>query len=328
MLRDAQETLKQYIERTEVHKNVLIVEGARQVGKTYLISDYLETQSGISVVSINLEKDRLFLEKMNRCHTLNDLSTILAGHGFSPNQKSILFIDEAQECAALGPLVRFMKEDWKNVAVILSGSSMQTLFGDNRVPVGRVEYLRLYPYSFNEFLRALGREELLDGFYAGNFETSLVLHQELLEKYDQFLRIGGLPRVVHSFAAGEAPDRQENIRQEIFLSQEDDFYRKEKMLKPDLFRKAVGSVSNLLGFPFVLSRISHNHREASTVFALLKKWHLAIACEQKSFAATTEFHPKAYLYDIGLARALRETSLPQLSLIDTALPDLRTALGG
>jgi predicted AAA+ superfamily ATPase len=112
------------------------------------------------------------------------------------------------------------------------------------------------------------------------------------------------------------------------LSQEEDFLRKETSLKQHLFKDATSAVANNIGFPFSLTKISQNHRDAKSVLTLLSDWHILLPCQQKSFSNTTTFHPKVYLYDVGLTKFLRESSLPSLSIIETIDSAQRTSLGG
>ncbi len=222
-----------------------------------------------------------------------------------------------------------MKEEWENKSVILSGSSMTRIFAEVRVPVGRVEYLRLFPYSFREFLRACNAEHHLDSAKEKSFTISPQHHQDLLSLFNSFLAIGGLPEVVNSYVKGEDAVQQQNRKMEIYLSQAEDFQRKQPAVKQHLFGSAIQGVANTLGFPFSLSRISNNHRDAKKILELLAAWHLVLPCSQRSVSITsTKSHPKYYLYDIGLARQLRETTTPSLSIIETINSSLRTGLGG
>lgn len=327
MYRQIYEELEKFIESDELHKNVLLIEGARQVGKSYMVTETLKAYKDRRPVTVNLEEALLIRERIDKCSEFSDFELVLREYcDFEPSPGSILFIDEAQESHQLGFFVRFMKEKWEHTTVILTGSSMTRLFGKARVPVGRVEYLRVYPYTFDEFLKALDKEHLLQT-KVYPFQVSEMQHIRLLELYDEYLEVGGLPSVVSSYAKQQS-GKYEQLRQEIYISQKDDFYRKVEGVKSHLFEATVKAVARNLASPFKLTSITDNHRDAKLAFEQLALWHIVLLCDQHGVSPTSTYAPKAYLYDVGLAKAMRESSLPKIFLEETTDQSLRTALGG
>ena len=137
ILRRATTYLRQFVDKIEQNKAVLIVQGARQVGKTHLIEAMLSELQDKFILKFNLERDVLIRAAIDQCRDFQEFNTFLKSRGLKDSNNSILFIDEAQESEKLGSFVRFMKEEWKNISVILSGSSITKLFNsDVRVPVG------------------------------------------------------------------------------------------------------------------------------------------------------------------------------------------------
>ena len=330
MKRDIQTQIRDFILSSKSPKDTLIIEGARQVGKTHLVEDVIRNFPGESSISINLEKDLVSRNDIENCKDFSEFTTYLTKlHGFNESEHQIIFFDEAQESKQLARFVRSFKEDWKNKSVILTGSSMTRLFDDVRVPVGRISYLRVSPFSFREFLRAIDKEQLLEEEDNGNFVTSRVIHQHLLGHYDEYLNVGGLPEAVLEFTASKNIAQAKKKAKQIFLAQEDDFIRKESRISQHLYRRAIETTANSLPSPFTLKKVSDKYDEASSTVNILTKWHLLLSCQQKSHAGASEkLHPKMYLYDVGLAKALRQGVLPDLSVIDTADQVLRTPLGG
>lgn len=328
--RELYSALSDFISKNEKNKNVLIVQGARQVGKTFLVESYLKDLGDRQrQVSFNLEKNPLLKNEINESQDFAQFSQVIKKYGYTPLPGSLLFIDEAQESPKLGAYVRFMKEEWEDVSIILSGSSISKLFsGDARVPVGRVEYLRVTPLTFSEFVSASNKADLLHEAHEKLGAISDYIHQELITTYDAYLKVGGLPAIVLKHLSKEPQDALDRTRMEIYLSQEDDFYRKEKNIKSHLFRDGTKAIADLLGLPFSLTRISQNHRDAKVTLETLCEWLIAYKCEQESFSPTTEARPKIYLYDVGLANQLRSASIPNVSLSKTKDPMLRTILGG
>ena len=131
-------------------KPVLLVEGARQVGKTRLVEQAMEKSDGPKIF-LNLEQDAFLRSQIDSCVDFKEFQELLEDRlGFSKDVRSILCIDEAQESLTLGRHVRFMKEQWPRTTTILTGSSMTRLFRKGtRYPVGRVRRLVLRPFSFS-----------------------------------------------------------------------------------------------------------------------------------------------------------------------------------
>ncbi|MBI2603391.1 MAG: ATP-binding protein [Deltaproteobacteria bacterium] len=329
MRRNLAKQLKEYLNRSEPYKNVLLLEGARQVGKSYLVADVLKDYQGQNLVSINLEESPIIREKIDECPDFASFQFLTTEvWGLDVEKPGILFIDEAQESRQIGSFVRFMKENWADTSVVLTGSSMARLFDHTRVPVGRVEYLRLYPYCFSEFLRALEKEHLLDDCRNQIFDCPLSKHTALLELYDAYLQVGGLPSVVEAYKQEPHGNGYSIKRQEIYISQKDDFHRKETGLKHHLFESTIKAVARNLASPFKLTSISDNHRDAKQALSQLTRWHIVLPCEQQGLNPTSNYSPKVYLYDIGLAKQFRESVLPKLSTAKTEDSLLRNALGG
>ena len=136
--RRSERALERFIADPLPHKPVLLVEGARQVGKTTLVEHVL-AGSAKPTVRINLERDSLDRMAFDECRDFAAFQDLLLDrHGLRPNADQILFIDEAQESRTLGGFVRFMKEEWPRATVILSGSTLRRLFRPHtRYPVGR-----------------------------------------------------------------------------------------------------------------------------------------------------------------------------------------------
>ena len=308
-------------------QNAIIVQGARQVGKSTLIETVLENAP--DVVRANLEENKILRDQIEKTTSFQEFELCLASFlGFSPQRSKILYFDEAQESQVLGSYVRFMKEKWPGVRTVLSGSSMTRLFHDDqRIPVGRITYFKVNPFNFSEFLLCRGKEILLN--YINNFPKALsipaIIHQELLSELDLFLNIGGLPQVVTSFCANKD---YINLRKDIFLSQQEDFVRKSGFRKTHLFSEALTGIATNLGFPSKYTHIAQRSADAKQIVEVLKNWHLVLEIEQRGINSTTSFHPKRYIYDIGVAQVVRKHPFVLPKLTDASDPVLRTSLGG
>lgn len=313
-------------------RDVVLVQGARQVGKTTLVESVLGR--GQNIFSLNLERDLEALRGIDRTTSFAEFTRFLQAylrnaHFDAPGQ--ILFIDEAQESEHLGRYVRFMKEEWQHIRVILSGSSMSRIFrNETRVPVGRVRPWLVLPLTFEEFLEGPRYSHLKTLFrqFADDPKEGFIegaLHESFLGALDSYMAVGGLPAVVKSFWDG---GDYRALRRAIFDSQEDDFVRKSQITERAHFSQGLRGVANFLGMPSKLTHIAESKAVAEKTLNALTSWHLVYEIEQKSSASTTQHLPKRYLYDIGMAQDVRDMPFPPLSLVATQNPGLRTQLGG
>ncbi len=177
----------------------LVIRGARQVGKTTLVHEF--GKQFRQYIHINLEqgKDaqlfeqfedvqqlltRIFLEKRQQTQYMNE---------------TLLFIDEIQESPKVVNLLRYFKEEAPSLAVIAAGSMLETLLGKNLTfPVGRVEYRVLRPFSFEEFLIALGEDQLLVEFRKTPVEK--YAEPALFDAFRTYALLGGMPEIIQHYS--------------------------------------------------------------------------------------------------------------------------------
>lgn len=331
--RTLEPALSSFIRSRERHKNVLLVEGARQVGKTCLV-EHAIAASGKMACSANLERDTRLRSLIDGCQDFAEFQQVLADRlKFSPGPDSLLFIDESQESRQLGRFVRFMKEDWRDATVILSGSMLSRLFRDDaRYPVGRVQQVVVSPFSFSEYLDAIG-EGTLAAFVRGNeLPVTPARHERLLELFDGFLTTGGLPAAVLAYAAGL--DHREVLAQ-IAADYERDFIRIFGERDADIVTACFRSVANFVGSPSKNTTVIPSpgttiNARINEVFARLQAWHLVLRSDQKgpSPDSSHAYLPKRYLFDTGLLRHFRELGMPSINVLKTRTAMARGPLGG
>ena len=326
--RQASERLSQLL-GDSADRQVIIIQGARQVGKTTLVKSLLK--SFTTVTEINLETDLRALDEIERTTDFTDLTRWLErAYGFKDQPGALLFIDEAQESEVLGRYVRSFKEQWQYARVILTGSSMSRLFReDQRIPVGRYSSFLLTPMNFVEYLNSGPAASLCEVVHQAQsdldkIDISELSHQDLLSEFDQFLSVGGLPEVVRAFREG---GNWRQIRHDLFLSQQEDFVRKSSISQRAQFSAALKALANQIGSPSKLSQIAEKPQQAKEIIEALVAWQLVYEIEQKGNATTSTFLPKRYIYDIGIAQDLRDHPFPSLSTLKTLNAALRTPLG-
>jgi predicted AAA+ superfamily ATPase len=303
---------------------VVLLEGARQVGKTTLVRQ-LAKKAKLSMLELNLERDPPLCESIEQTKTFEEFSELLLlKFKYTPGKDQLLFIDEAQECSRLGSYVRFMKEDWPAASpVILTGSSMGRLIS-GRFPVGRVTQIELLPFSFFEFLDAIGEAALLNILIESTLKKppSATVHTRALELFRSYLEVGGMPAAVNAWAA--KAEWQEILHQ-LLLGYRADFRRVYNDNETAYLWAALQATSVLQGQPFhnsFVSKILDGGTPSKIIEALsrLEQWRLSIPVAQRTLKMESVAHPKRYLFDHGLGRVLRhETSVAitdKMSTID------------
>lgn len=176
----------------------LILRGARQVGKTTLVKQFAQTYKHQILLNLEKDSDKRLFEDINDVKTLVD--RLLLSHNISSKElgDTLLFIDEIQESPKAIQQLRYLYEDIPNLHVIAAGSLLEfALHKVKSFPVGRVEYLYMFPLNFAEYLGAInhaGAAEQLETIPAEAYA-----HNILLDLFNRYAIIGGMPEVVQIY---------------------------------------------------------------------------------------------------------------------------------
>ena len=216
--------------------------------------------------------------------------------------------------------------------VILSGSSIKRIFRNTtRYPVGRVTTLHIQPFSFTEFLRASPQKSWESDLAKVNLHSkpSEFWHSQLINLFDQYLEVGGLPEVVITYFQ-KGPWK--NLRENLLLGYYNDFKRVYGEELQSYFIACLKASALLLASPFKNSFVSKildggKNKTIIEVLSQLQAWKILCLAEQKGTQPEKYFFPKRYLFDSGIAKLLREQASPHLRLLMTKKQD-RTPLGG
>ena len=184
----------------EVNRKPLVLRGARQTGKSSSVREFGKEFE--LFIELNLER-HADLSLVRSCNSARDLLDALSvRHNLERfPKKTLLFIDEIQENADTIGWLRFFKEDYPDLAVVAAGSLMEVRLQEKgfSFPVGRVTFRTLRPFSFFEFLMAMGKDVLVNKLQsAGRGESKLteVLHRQSLDLLREYLVVGGMPEAV------------------------------------------------------------------------------------------------------------------------------------
>ena len=208
------------------YRKPLILQGARQVGKTYLIKEF-GRENYESVAYFNFDHDEnlhaLFQNTKDPKRILEQLSFV-QGKAIQP-EKTLIFFDEIQECPNALNSLKYFKEEANEYHIIAAGSLLGIRLSHTSFPVGKVEFMMLYPMSFSEFLIAEGSENLVEYMKKIDKIEKIpeIFFNQLEEKLKIYFIIGGMPEVVSSWVEERDIARVNRIQEDILKSYEGDF---------------------------------------------------------------------------------------------------------
>jgi len=203
----------------------LIFRGARQVGKTWLMKEFGATAYE-NCVYVSFDNNRRMRELFSADLDVARLVTgieLYAGHKIDPTNTLIIF-DEVQEVPQALTSLKYFNENAPQFQILCAGSLLGVaLHQGTSFPVGKVEFLDLYPLSFAEFMRAMGREQFVSLLEQGDFAMVTTFKQEYIDLLKYYYYIGGMPEVVSSFIENRDFNEAREIQQRILAAYEQDF---------------------------------------------------------------------------------------------------------
>jgi len=188
--------------KSSTNRKPLILRGARQVGKTTLVNFF--SKSYTQFISLNLEKkkDVQLFKDYNEITTLVDAIFLYKNKDIKKIEHTLLFIDELQESTEAINLLRYFYEEFPSLHVIAAGSLLEhTLKENSNLPVGRVQYLYVFPLNFKEFLFANNQQMLLERLTT--IPVDKVTHKQALTWFHRYAIIGGMPEIVKTYVSEE-----------------------------------------------------------------------------------------------------------------------------
>lgn len=180
----------------------LILRGARQVGKTYLLKEF-GSRFFPKYHYINFEKNqkacKIFIEDLDPKRIISELEILLSGS--IDTAQDLLIFDEIQECPLALTSLKYFHEDMPQMALVGAGSLLGVRLNGVSFPVGKVDFLSIFPMNFQEFLMALNETRALEILEKLRWDSTLpdILHDILWQRFKWYLVVGGLPEVVKTF---------------------------------------------------------------------------------------------------------------------------------
>jgi uncharacterized protein len=212
--------------KNDEERKPLVLKGARQVGKTWLMKEFGKNYYKNYVYFNFDEEDELksIFDTNKNPHRIIELLSMISGERILPDKTLIIF-DEIQECPAALNALKYFKEKANEYHVVAAGSLLGTLLAQPKsYPVGMINLLYINPLSFSEFLEAT--DSLLYTYYDSIQQGQQIedyFHSRLIDAYNSYLIIGGMPECVASWVKYQDPARISRIQRELIEIYENDF---------------------------------------------------------------------------------------------------------
>ena len=295
----------------------LILRGVRQVGKSWLVAEF--GKGFDSYIEINFDKqkkakqwfgDDIDIGQLLQTIAIQKGTTIIPG-------KTLIFLDEIQECENALRSLRYFKEEKPELHVIAAGSLLDFAIEDIGVPVGRVQFMYLYPISFLEFLAIMQRDDLIA--YIKKQVNNPTIHELLLELLKTYMFLGGMPAVVQQWLTSKDYILCQQVQDEIIESYQQDFHKYSKSRQIPYITQMFNKIPLCIGNKFKYANVDRNVRSMYLKEALRLLKQAGIA---HIFHHTSAQHPplgsaiddrkfKVFFFDVGIAQRLLDLDLQQ-----------------
>lgn len=318
---------KLYKWKNSKRRKPLIIEGARQVGKTWLMKEFGK-QAYADTVYINFDSNsrmaNLFSADLDTDRLIMGLE-LYAGRKINPDNTLLIF-DEVQEVPRALASLKYFYENAPQYHIVCAGSLLGiALHQGTSFPVGKVDFLKLYPLSFSEFLMATGNERFAELLKNKDYEMITSFKQTYIDALKHYYFIGGMPEAVQSFAESKDFNEVRAIQKRILAAYEQDFSKHAPNEIVPKIRMLWNSIPSQLArenkkFIYGLVREGGRAREYETAIMWLSDCGLvhkvsrvnAAGIPLKAYEDLKAF--KLFIVDVGLLGCM--TGLRQRTLLD------------
>lgn len=300
------------------NRKPLILKGARQVGKTWLMKEFGKTYYDHTAYFNFDETDdlRAIFETSKDPHRIVELLSMIADEKILP-EKTLIILDEIQECPEALNTLKYFKEKANDYHVIAAGSLLGTLLAQPKsYPVGMVNLLHLYPLTFDEFLNAT--DPALYTYYCSIEKEQPILelfHNRLLEAYNNYLIIGGMPECVAAWIDSKDPAAVAAIQRDLIEIYENDFSKHNGSINSGrilmVFRSIVSQLAKA-NEKFMYSAVRESARARDFEEAI--EWLVSAGMLNRVFNVSKPEHPlpafdkrdqfKLFVFDTGLLKQM------------------------
>ena len=317
----------------------LIIQGARQVGKTWLMKEFGKQEyTQVAYISFdnNPRLDTLFQKDFNIKRIIDGLN-IEVGFNITPKETLIIF-DEIQENPLALTSLKYFSENAPEYDILAAGSLLGVAHHKGTgFPVGKVEYLNLYPLSFKEFLLAVNENLILEIIENNNFDMQKVFKERIIDLLRRYCYVGGMPKVVLSYSEKQDYNLVRKIQKNILADYEGDFSKHipaEQVERTRLLWNAIPSQLVKENKKCVYGKIKQGTRAKD--FELALNWLIDSGLVHKISRVSEPNMPlkayedvaayKLFLLDVGLLGAMTDLDAHSLLENDKLFNDYNGAI--
>lgn len=333
------EIYKKLIEwKNKQGRKPLILNGARQVGKTYILQQFGQNEYK-KCAFFSLDRSPKVAEVFEKGGSTADMLMALSAISqidITPND-TLVVLDEIQDCPKALEALKFFCEDAPHVHIIVAGSVLGlSLHGGVSYPVGKVEELRLYPMNFIEFLDAMDKKQLVSILESGNWNVINMLESELTSLLRQYYYVGGMPAAVLAFVQQKGVNEVRSIQQQIVQDYRRDFSKHAPEREVPRINMVWDSIPAQLAKEnkkFVYGAVKKSARSAD--FELAIQWLIDAGLAYKVQRVNAPRLPfkfyedlnafKLFMLDVGLMGAMAETSAESMLVGDNVFSEYKGA---
>lgn len=311
--------------KASVDRKPLIVQGARQVGKTWLIKEFAK-EAYQKYAYVNFEDNDMLRQLFQNDFDIQRIiNSIQWATGVTIDANTLIILDEIQEAPRGITALKYFQEKAPEYHVVAAGSLLGIAMHQNdSFPVGKVDFMYLYPLSFFEFLEAIGEKRMVDLLLSKEWQMITMFRTKFEECLRQYYYVGGMPAVVCAFAADGDIERVRTLQNGILESYERDFSKHAPAIEVPRIRMVWQSIPAQLSKEnrkFVYGVVKEGARVKDFELAIewLKDAGLIYKVNrskkgQLPLAAYEDFSAfKIFMSDIGLMGAM--SKLPAQSLL-------------
>lgn len=317
----------------------LIIQGARQVGKTWLMKEFGKREyKQVAYISFdsNPRLDTLFQKDLNVKRILDGLN-IEVGFNITPIDTLIIF-DEIQENPLALTSLKYFSENAPEYDIVAAGSLLGVAHHKGTgFPVGKVEYLNLYPLSFKEFLLAVKENQILEIIENNDFDMQKVFKERIIDLLRRYCYVGGMPKAVLSYSEKQDYNLVRKIQKNILTDYEGDFSKhipEEQVERTRLLWNAIPSQLVKENKKCVYGKIKQGARAKDFEIAL--NWLIDSGLVHKVSRVSEPNMPlkayedvsayKLFLLDVGLLGAMTDLDVRSLLENDKLFNDYNGAI--
>jgi predicted AAA+ superfamily ATPase len=310
------------------NRKPLVIRGARQVGKTWLVRYFAKKQNK-RLIELNFEKDpklTAFFNTNEPKQILQNLESYLETD-IKPHD-CLLFWDEIQAVPELLAKLRWFAEEMPELPIITAGSLLEFVLKKHTfsMPVGRISYMYMEPLSFEEYLVANGCEKLLQ--FLENFEWGSSIpepmHEKLMLLFKEYVFVGGMPAAATNWIEHRSLPLLSQVHRDLLTTYRDDFCKYGERIDKERLDEVMMSVPRFLGEKFIYSKVNPDIKSA------LIKPAFDLLCQAKVCHRVNSTHAngvplgaqldkkffKSIFLDVGLCSAILNLKLDQITSIN------------